>query len=140
MSTRYPHASRLLWSLTSSGKGTTLTASGDTGGWSAGINVQSAIDLREITDVWLSVYVAGTVTGTTPSLVANLDVFDDQGNLFPALLSTAAISGTTTGKAVSGGLHGGAGSVVFPSFGRVSWTVTGTTPVFNQVAISLFGR
>ena len=138
MSTRYPHASRLLWSLMSSGLGTTLNAAGNSGAWSAGAQVQSAIDLREITDVWLSAVVTGSVTGAAPSLVVNLDVFDDQGNLFPAVLSTAALTAAGS-KAVSGGMHGGSGaSVTFPSFGRVSWTVG--TGNFSTVAISLYGR
>lgn len=140
MSTFYAPTSRLIWSLTNSGDGTTITASGDSGGFTPGVNLASAVDLREITDVWLSVFVAGTVSGGAPSLVANLDVFDDQGNLFAAVLSTIAItSGTGAGQYICGGLHtGGAKSLVLPSWGRVSWTVG--TGSFPKTEIALFGR
>jgi hypothetical protein len=140
VTTFYAPSSRLIWSLTNTKLGTTITADGNSGGYTPGVNLATAVDLRDITDVWLSVYVKGAVSGGAPSLVANLDVYDAQGNLFPAVLSTVAITATTTGKSVSGGLHsGGANALVLPAWGRVSWTA-GTTPSFAGVEISLFGR
>lgn len=140
MSTFYAPSSRLIWSLTASGKGTTLTADGNSGPYTSGVDLATAVDLRDVTDVWLSARVSGAVTGGAPSLVASLDVYDAQGNLFPAVLSTAAIAATLTGKTVSGGLHsGGANALVLPAWGRVSWTA-GTTPSFVGVEISLYGR
>ena len=140
MSTFYAPSSRLIWSLTASGEGTTITGPGNSGGFTPGVNLASAVDLRDVTDVWLSAFVAGAVSGSAPSLVANLDVYDDQGNLFPAVLSTTAItSGTGVGQYVCGGLHtGGTKSLVLPSWGRVSWTAgTGTFP---QSQIALYVR
>ncbi len=141
-SSGYAPSSRLIWSLVSAGAGTTLTANGNSGGFTPGTLVggNSAIDLRDVTDVWLSVFVGGIISGGAPSLVVNLDVFDDQGNLFPAVLSTTALTaGTGVGGYVCGGLHtGGAKSLVLPSWGRVSWTPG--TGVFPQAQIALFGR
>lgn len=140
MSTFYAPSSRLIWSLAAAGEGTTITGANNSGGFTPGVNLASAVDLRDVTDVWLSAFVAGTVSGAAPSLVANLDVYDDQGNLFPAVLSTAAITtGTGVGQYACGGLHtGGAKSLVLPAWGRVSWAPgTGTFP---QTQIALYAR
>lgn len=132
---------KLIWRLSSSGFGTTLTANGNSGGFTPGVNLATAVDLRRVTDIALMVYVAGAVTGTTPSLVVNLDIYDVVGNLFPAALSTAAITATASGKIAYGGLFsGGTAQIVFPEWGRISWAVTGTTPSLAGVEISLYGR
>lgn len=137
----YDGRARVLWRLSESGIGTTLSASGNSGSFNAAtINAVTAVDLRFTTDIWLSAFVAGSVSGASPSLVANLDVYDCSGNLFGAVLATAAISATATGKFVSGGLHSAGatnGQITFPEWGRVSWTVTGT---FNGAEIMLLGR
>lgn len=142
MATIYAPSSRVLWSLTASGLGTTLGAAGNSNpnGWNAtNANARSTLDLRDVTDVWVSAYAAGAVTGGAPSLVVNLDVYDDAGNLFAAVQSTTAITGTTSGQAASVGLHtGGAKAMVLPSWGRVSWTVG--TGSFAGVEIAVFGR
>ncbi len=138
----YAPSSRLIWSLTSTSLGTTITAAGNSGGFTSGTQIagNSAVDLRDVTDVWLSVFVAGAISGGAPSLVANLDVFDGQGNLFAAVLSTAALTtGTGVGAHISGGLHtGGTNSLVLPSWGRVSWAPG--TGSFPGTEIALFGR
>jgi hypothetical protein len=138
----YEGHSRILWRLSSSGLGTTLTANGNSGPYNAAkISAVTAVDLRFTTDLALMVYVAGAVSGTTPSLVVNLDTYDTAGNLFPAVMATAAITATATGKVVYGGLFsGGSSQIVYPDWGRVSWTITGTNPSFGGVEISLYGR
>jgi hypothetical protein len=131
---------KLLWRLSSSGFGTTLTANGNSGGYTPAVNICTAVDLRRVTDLALMVYVGGTVAATS-SLVVNLDTYDAAGNLFPAVLSIAAITATTTGKVAYGGLFsGGTAQIVFPEWGRISWAVTGTTPSLAGVEISLYGR
>lgn len=132
---------KILWRLSSSGAGTTLTANGNSGGYTAtNINGVTVVDLRRVTDVALMVYVGGAVFAGS-SLVVNLDIYDAAGNLFPAVMSTAAITAIATGKVAYGGLFsGGTSQIVYPEWGRVSWAVTGATPSLAGVEISLFGR
>jgi hypothetical protein len=137
----YDSRSRLLWRLSQSGLGTVLTANGNSGPYTlTQLNAVTAVDLRFTTDLALMVYVAGTVAATS-SLVVNLDMYDAAGNLFPAVMSTAAITATATGKVAYGGLFsGGTSQIVYPEWGRISWAVTGTTPSLAGVEISLYGR
>jgi hypothetical protein len=137
--------SKLLWSLAASGLGTTLSAAGNSGswdgtlpGWPPSADAETPVDLREITDVVLMVTVAG-VTGS-PAFTVNLDLYDNLGNLFPAVLSTAALSAAGS-KTVTGGLHGGSAStyLVLPDWGRVSWSITNSTSV-SGAQIALYGR
>lgn len=135
----YDDTVRLLWSLTTSGVGTTISAAGNSGSWSAtNPNAESAIDFRWTDDLALFVFV--TSITTTPTLKVNVDAFDDQGNLFPALASTANITGAGAAAPVYIGRHGGASGnfVVLPAWGRVSWTCSGGTCV--GVEISLWAR
>lgn len=136
--------SKIVWSLAATNIGDTLTEAGNsggwqgvTGGWPNSNNAETNVDLREIPDVALYVTAAG-ITGS-PSLVVNLDVYDNLGNLFPAVLSTAALTGAGS-KSAAGGLHGGSAStyLVLPDWGRVSWTLTGGTVTGAQIV--LYGR
>ncbi len=129
---------KILWRLSQSGLGTTLTASGNSGSYTAAnINAATAIDLRRVTDLALMVYCSGTASG---SLTVSLGIYDAAGNLFPTVLSAAALT-ATGGKVAYGGLFtGGASQIVFPEWGQVAWAVTGGTPSFTQVEISLYGR
>lgn len=137
----YDGRARLLWRQSTSGDGTTLTASGNSGGYSASAALASAVDLRWTTDLALMVYVAGAVSGTNPSLVVNLNTYDASGNLFPPVMATAAITGSGVGKVAYGGLYsGGANQIVFPEWGQIAWVLTGTNPSFAGVEISLYGR
>src|ERR1700693_3444249 len=72
----YNPCSRLIWSLTSAGPSTTLATAGNSGTWAGNPSQETPVDLRDVTDVWLSAYVGGTVTGGAPSLVASLNVYD----------------------------------------------------------------
>ena len=146
MSDLYP-AARLLWSLTSSGPGTTLSAAGNSGSWAGNgagdlfpaADNETPVLLRDVTDVVLMVSVGG-VTGT-PAFVVNLDVYDDIGTLYPAVLSTASLAAAGS-KTVAGGLHGysAATYLVLPKWGRVSWAgFTGGAAV-TGTEIALYGR
>jgi hypothetical protein len=122
---------RILWNLKGSGT-TSLSANGTSG----------AINLIAVTDVWLAASVAGTSTGTTPTLDVSCDFQDPDGNWYspPAAKITQITAGPGNGQ-VSFGLHiASPGSMVLPQYGRVSWTVGGTSPVFPSTSISLIGR
>jgi hypothetical protein len=142
----YPFA-RLLWSLTASGAGTTLAAAGNSGSWAGSgpgdlypaVDSETPVLLRDVTDVVLMVTVGG-VTGT-PAFVVSLDVYDDIGTLYPAVLSTASLAAAGS-KTAAGGLHGGSAStyLVLPKWGRVSWSgLTGGATV-TGTEIALYGR
>lgn len=128
-----PRAELLWWSQTAPGVGTTLQV--------AGTYESATIDLRDAADVWLAVYVAGTSTGTLPTLDVWLDLKDAAGNwLLQAVHVTQLASGPGYASA-SAGIHiAGNGSMCLPHFGRVTWTLGGTLPVFPQASISLYRR
>jgi hypothetical protein len=133
---------RLLWSLASSGKSTNLTGAGNSGNWNASL-AQSPLSLAAVDDLALLVAITGTITGTgSPTLQVSVDVYDDRGNLYPAIMQTAGLTGNGASTPVYGGLHGATATTwaVLPEFGRVSWTVTGSSPVFPGVEIALYGR
>jgi hypothetical protein len=141
---------KLIWSLTASGKGTTLSAGGNSGSWAGSgpgdwppaLNAETPVDLREITDVVLMVSVGAIAS--SPSLQVGLDVYDNLGNLFANVLQTAAItSAVNTVPVLAGGLHGGyngtaSSYLVLPEWGRVSWTLSGGS--MTGVQIALYGR
>jgi hypothetical protein len=138
----------LIWSLAGSGLGTTLTATGNSGAWSAAVDYayRSPVDLRWVDDLTMTAYVAGAVTGTTPSLTVQLGFFDNSGNLYqPTTLKMTAITATSTaltGQFLAIGRHAGSAGtyIAFPEWGQVAWTITGTTPAFNGVEIELWAR
>lgn len=139
----YDPAGRLVWSLAYASPpiGTTLTTSGTSGNWSnAQPNQMSAVDLRRVTDV--TVYAVATgVTGTTPSLTVKFNVFDDVGNLIN-ILALTAITAANTPQYATAGQKGftAATYVALPEWGQVAWTITGTTPSFSGVEITVYGR
>lgn len=140
----YQDRANLIWSLSGSGLGTTINAAGNSGNWAIpGPNADyfTPVPLGAFTDLGLFVH-CGTPTGTTPSLTVQLDLYDDAGNLFPQVMKTAGITAAGSAAPVFTGLRGGAAGlyVVMTNWGRVSWTLTGTTPVFPGVEIQLFGR
>lgn len=135
----YDDSVRLIWSLAASGIGTTISAAGNSGAWSASNpDQESAIDFRWTDDLALFVYV--TSVTTTPTLKVQLDGYDDQGNLIPALAATANITAAGAATPVYVGRHGGASGlfVVLPAWGRVSWTCSGGS--CNGTEISLWAR
>jgi hypothetical protein len=134
---------RLIWSLSSSGLGTSITTSGNSGSYSAANQVRTAVDLRFIDDLWLSITATG---GAGTNATAELDAYDDLGNLFTvstgttALLKTPSLASAPGSAVAFGGRHGGGGSgtyLVLPEWGRVSWALTGT---MTGVEIALYGR
>jgi hypothetical protein len=145
MSNLYPR-SRILWSLAASGIGTTISGSGNSGGWEGAgpgdilpqADFETAVDLRDIQDVALLVNVGGITS--SPAFQVQLDVYDDAGNVYLQLIKTASLAAAGSAAPVYGGLHGGAASsyLVLPSWGRVSWTCTGGT--VTGTSILLYGR
>jgi hypothetical protein len=137
---------RILWSLAGSGLGTTISGSGNSGGWGGNgpgdilpeADFESAVDLRDIEDVALFVHVGGVTS--SPAFLVQLDVFDDDGNLYLQVMKTASLSAAGSAVPVYAGLHGGTASsyLLPPSWGRVSWTCTGGT--VTGTAITLYGR
>ncbi|WP_037616444.1 hypothetical protein [Streptomyces aureus] len=128
----YPSA-RTLWTLAGNGVSTTLSGAGSAN--------SGSINITDVADLWLAVYVAGTSTGTTPTLDVQIDVQDPAGNWFAQVAKTVQLTSSPNFTNTSCGLHiGGLGSMVLPNICRVVWTVGGTNPVFPQAAISLIGR
>lgn len=126
-----PRAGLLWWSQTA----VSTTLSG------AGTGHSTPIDLRDVCDVWLVVAVTGTATGTTPTLDVSLDAQEAAGQWIPQVAKLTQITTTPAVGSVSAGLHmGTTGAVVLPEWGRVTWTLGGTTPVYPGVSISLYGR
>lgn len=129
-------SARLLWSLAASGTGTAITTSGNSGPYNAASpNARTAVDLRRAEDVWLSVFAGG---GSGTAATVQVDAYDDLGNLYLQVLKVTLAS--APGQAVaSGGMHGGgAGAyVIFPEWGRVSWSLTGS---MTGVEIALYAR
>ena len=140
----YEVEGRLIWSLSGSGLGTTISAAGNSGPWippsptppySYG---RSALDLQRTSDVLITAFCTGA--GTTMSVVLN--GFDDQGNLFGPLLTVGPLtaSGSAGAKFASAGRHGAGGTnsyIVFPFFGQIAWTATGS---FTGVEICVFAQ
>ena len=129
----------LLWSLASSGLGTTISGAGNSGSWSStNPSAESAIDFRWTDDLALFVNVTGITS--TPTFKVNVDAFDDQGTVFAAVASTANITGAGAAAPVYIGRHGGASGnfVVLPAWGRVSWTCSGGS--VTGVEITLWAR
>jgi len=142
----YTPCAKLLWSLAASGLGTTISGSGNSGGWQGNgpgdilpqADFESAVKLRDVLDVGLYVSV-GAVTGS-PAFQVQLDVFDSLGNLYAQLIKTASLSAAGSAAPVFGGLHGAGASayLVLPEWGRLSWTCTGGTVTGTE--IELWGR
>ncbi|MFK0182073.1 hypothetical protein ACIQVR_39685 [Streptomyces xanthochromogenes] len=105
----------------------TITASGDSG----------LLDTGSVANGILSVFVNGGATGTTPSLQVNFDVQDGNGNWLTVQSLTAITSGPNF---AFGSVGPGSGGYILTGKGRVRWVVTGTTPSFTGVTISLIGR
>jgi hypothetical protein len=104
----------------------TITASG----------VSADFDTSDVENALFSVFVAGA-TGTTPSMTVTLEVLDGAGNYITTAQLTAITSGPNYATLALGP---GANGYIFTSRARVRWTVTGTTPSFTGVGISLIGR
>lgn len=135
MSGTYNPAARTLWTLSGSGLGSTLSASGNSG----------LVSVGAVADVWLAVTVTGTPTGTTPTLDVGIDVQDPDGNWYPGVAKITQLT-TSAGRGTAyAGLHmpvvaSTSAALVLPEWCRVSWTLGGTSPVYPGTSISLVGR
>jgi hypothetical protein len=128
---------RVLWNLTDGATPKTLSGVGSAN--------SGSINLIDISDVWLAVTVVGTPTGTSPTLDVGLDVQDPDGNWYPTIAKIAQITGSAGRGSAFVGLHmpnvaSTSAAFVLPSFGRVTWTLGGTNPVYPQTSIALMGR
>jgi hypothetical protein len=128
-----PRAELLWWSQTAPGVGSTLSV--------AGTYHSADVDLRDACDVWLAVYVAGTATGTTPTLDVWLDLKEASGGYLLQALHATQLTTAPAYSSISGGIHiAGVGSMTLPERGRITWTLGGTNPVYPQASIALYGR
>ncbi len=143
----------LLW--TNQGTvGTTLTSD----------DHSDAIDLRQVNAVWLAVAVGAILTGDRgdspidprklpPELLVRFEVQDSGGTWFhvltvhpypaydpPIMAHGSAGLFLPAGPDSSGRRDSDFAPMVLPEYGRVSWSVLGTSPVFRSTVISLYGR
>ncbi|NUP39519.1 MAG: hypothetical protein HOY76_21530 [Streptomyces sp.] len=128
---------RVLWNLSDSGTPKTLSGAGSAN--------SGVINLVDISDVWLAVTVVGTPTGTTPTLDVGLDVQDPDGNWYPTVAKIPQLTTSAGRGSAFVGLHmpnatTTSAAFVLPSYGRVTWTLGGTNPVYPQTSIALVGR
>jgi len=139
----YDPQGRLIWCLSGSGQPTTINAAGNSGGWGDTPPAEypsSAIDLGRATDV--TIIAAATGITASPTWTVSLDLYDNQGNLIPAVLSLTAVTAANTPKTASIGLHGptAATYMPLPLWGRISWTLTGSGAAVSGAEISVWGR
>jgi len=143
----YDDSVMLLWSLTSQSlaTGTTISAAGNSGPYNGLTpNNSTTVDLRHSDDYWLSATAAG---GAGSNLKVQLNLFDDQGNIFQFISSATPLLGVTVasapGQAIAfAGRHGGGSTgsnYLVPSpWGQVAWTIGSGS--MTGVNIALYGR
>lgn len=138
MGGNYQPIGKELWTLAGSGLPTTITANGDS---TTGAGPRPYIDIEDVTDLALIV-VVGAPSGTTPTLMVQVDMQDASGNWIPAVIKLAANLTAAGTVVVYGGLHGGSAAAyaVLTGRARVSWTIGGTGGPSFPAQISLYGR
>ncbi len=120
----YPYG-RKVWSL----DGASFVGAGSTS--------SVVLDIHDVTDLWLAAFVASAPAGTSPTLTVQVDLIDQDDNVYPAALALTAL--TAAGhQSGSCGLH--TSNLVLPMQCQVTWTLGGTSPEFSGVTLSLFGR
>lgn len=107
--------------------GPTLTVNGTSG----------PISVVPYSTLLLQVNAVGPVTGTTPSMTVSILGVDALGATYPIAAATAL---TAAGLATVSAGPGTANGAVLPASVVVSWAITGTTPSFGDVVMSLIGR
>lgn len=133
---------QLIWSLATSGLGTSISGAGNSGGLTypqtSGSGPTSPVNLGRWSDVTIYAYCTGVAS--SPTWTVSLDVFDDQGTLIPGVLTLAGVTAANSPKTGSIGIHGPtAGTyLVLPQFGRVSWTLPSGS--VSGAQISVWGR
>lgn len=124
-------SARVLFNLSSTNLGTTLSASASS----------PPISVLHVEDLWLAVSLGAAPTGTTPTLDVQVDVQDADGNWFPQVAKVTQLTTSNTSSAVSLGLHIAAAQIVLPHWCRITWTLGGTgSPAFSKVSLALHGR
>lgn len=141
----FDESARLIWALSATDLGTTISAAGNSGTPATGQPTQSAVtpvDLRRADDLALFVNATG---GAGTNLKVQVNLYDDQFNLYQYITGTTPLLGVTVaaspGQAVAfAGRHGGGGSgnYIIPSeWGQVAWTISGS---MTGVEIALYAR
>lgn len=124
-------SARVLFNLSSTNLGTTLTASGSS----------PSISVERVEDLWLAVNLGTAPTGTTPTLDVQIDVQDADTNWHPQVAKVTQLTTSNTNGAVSLGLHIATAQLVLPHWCRITWTIGGTgSPTFSKVSLALHGR
>lgn len=103
------------------------------------------ISMAGISSCWLSIYVAGTSTGTAPTLDVYYDQQDAAGNLLTGVVHAVQLTAGPGATSISFGqvpaLNGVGGGLMIGSVGRVQWVLGGTGgPTFPNTTISLLGK
>lgn len=94
------------------------------------------IDLLNVTDV--SVWVTATLgSGGAPSLLVQLDLFDQYGNVFLQVAKMSAALTATGKSSFSAGLH--SSGLVLPRWGQITWTLDGASS-WSAVDVEVVGR
>lgn len=113
--------------------GATITASGVSDPVTLAGGTQSSDGYRSrIRRAWLTVYVKGSVSGTTPSMTVTYEQQDGLGNY----ITIAQLTALTAAGYVTALLGE---TLPLTDTGRIRWTVTGTTPSFGDTDITLVG-
>lgn len=104
------------------------------------------LNVAGFTACWLSIYVAGTSTGTSPTLDVYYDQQDAAGNLLTGIVHAVQLTAGPGSTSISFGryinpLNSVGGGLLLASIGRVQWVLGGTvSPSFPNTTISLIGR
>jgi hypothetical protein len=106
--------------------GQTITESG----------VSAEFMLRRWRNVWIAAFI-GDVTGDTPSITFYLEQQDANGHWIVTTQIGVAI---TSAPNYTSGYAGDAAGGMLAGRARISWVVTGTTPSFESVDLSVIGR
>ena len=84
---------------------------------------------------------ADTALGAAPDIRRSANLKDAAGNWLLQAVHATQLTATPNYASTSAGIHiAGNGSMCLPRYGRITWTLGGTTPVYPQASISLYKR
>lgn len=131
MAIQESRAAALVWTNVVAGTGVTLSgvATANSG----------AISALQYERLGLFIAQVGAPTGTTPSLTITLQALDQDGNVYTLAAGTAITAAAVQEISVGPGL-GATPNLFIPQLVQVQWAVTGTTPVFPNLQLNLYGR